>query len=712
MILFRSLTHQFIVISVLLLVFLGTNIYTDFLFTHSMKGKAVAMDLANQLKSRTFEIAWLLQQLAEKEIHDIGAVKRSELGRDLVQILNSYDIAAEQLKNGSGRSDVSPLNDPFTSKQLDLIINNWRTELKPAINEIADNAQHLSEKDARLLLRNYDRMLLRYNGDVDRLIGLMVINYEDDIRRFDIFRLCVLGVFFAASAIVLLYVRRNVVNPLRGFAVAAHEIENGNFDVRIKVENQDEIGHFAGHFNAMALRLRNAFDEISRRSDDMMALSRASSAIMGFINRQELFQAICDNGRDMFGLKLVWLGLLQDGTYDIEKAAYSGEEDGYLSNIRITWDNSPLGMGPTGRAVKTGLPQTNNDISSDPVYSPWHEEANKRDFRSSLAVPLICARCAVLGVLNFYSEKPGFFDDEKVELCQIYANQAAIAIENLALVEDLEEKVRRRTLELEDAKLIAESANMAKSAFLSNMSHDLRTPLNAVIGFSEALSQGIYGEIKPEHKEYLDYIYKSGMNLLKLINEVLDLSKMETGSMTPDYIECNLNEIINNVLYIFREKASKHRIRITADISDDSKMLTADQQKLKQVLVNLITDSFKSISDKGSICIESRAVSCVEYGIGTADDASDCICIIISDTRTGVSDEERTGYFEPYRQFDTVVEKKQGNVSLLLSKRFIELHGGRIWAEDASGRLCTDDAAAGNSFILVLPRNPLRDTLK
>ncbi len=699
---FRTLTRQLILISMILLLFLGINTYTDFAFTRSMKGKAEGLDLAGQLKSRAIYAGWLAQRIVEREVERLIPETRLSVVDEIRNEIRRYERTAEDLKKGSREREMKSVSDPEALRQLDDISKEWQEHMKPSLLSILSLPEDAQEAEARRLLRTYDGRVSLHGAKVDRLVNILVANYESDIHKFNILRLSVLGIFCISAVVIIIYTRRNIVKPIKRFARAARTLEQGDFDVRIEIRSGDEIGQFAAQFNKMVQRLKDAFDEINARSRDMLALNTASNAIVGFTQKQPLFQAICDYACQQFGFRMVWIGIIEEGSHVISPIAHAGVEDGYLEGIRICWDESPAGTGPSGRAIRTHTPQVCEDIAADPTFGPWREGALARGYRSSMALPLAGGRRVVMGVINFYSDKTGCFTPDRMELCQIFANQAAVAIENLTLIEELEAKVRKRTQELEDAKLLAESANQTKSAFLANMSHDLRTPLNAIIGFSEALSEGIYGDVRPDHREYLDYIYQSGMKLLALINEVLDLSKMESGGMELEYIECNVVDIIRNVLTIFREKVKKHRIDISTVVDEDAKIITVDQLKIKQVLLNLITDAIKAVSDGGvvRICI-SRADEA-----GEREKDGRYIRIAMEDSRTAMTEEDRARFFNPYQQLETTVDRRQNEVGLLLCRRFVELHGGRIWAEAPRRPLCGEDLTEGNRFMVLLPVRP------
>lgn len=284
-------------------------------------------------------------------------------------------------------------------------------------------------------------------------------------------------------------------------------------------------------------------------------------------------------------------------------------------------------------------------------------------------------------------------------------------IDEIKQAEDLrdiaEEELKIKNTELELAKKIAESANRAKSDFLANMSHELRTPLNSIIGFSEILEDGIAGPIADNQKELANHISTSGKHLLSLINDILDLSKVEAGKMELELSEFNIEVLIDNSLVMLKEKAMKQHIEISAQIEEEIGEIEADERKIKQIMFNLLSNAIKFTPDGGSVCVAARHMAKdVGLGIGgenptlehsAANRDRSYVEISVTDTGVGISPDDQKQLFQPFEQIDSALSRKHAGTGLGLSlcKRFVELHRGRIWIESEEGK--------GSKFTFTIP---------
>jgi signal transduction histidine kinase len=297
-------------------------------------------------------------------------------------------------------------------------------------------------------------------------------------------------------------------------------------------------------------------------------------------------------------------------------------------------------------------------------------------YRSLLSVPLLREH-QILGGLTVLRRQTGEFKPEMVNLLQTFGSQSALAIHNARLFREIEDKSRQ-----------IEAANRHKSEFLANMSHELRTPLNAIIGFSEVLQERLFGELNDKQAEYTSDILTSGQHLLSLINEILDLSKVEAGRMELELASFDLPLAIDNARTFVRERAVKHGITLDVDVDDRLGEYVGDERKIKQILLNLLSNAVKFTPEGGRISI-------------TANKTDNGAEISVSDTGIGIALEDQPKIFEEFRQVgsDSTHKTEGTGLGLTLAKKFVELHGGRIWVESAVGK--------GSTFIFTLPDRPM-----
>jgi signal transduction histidine kinase len=299
-------------------------------------------------------------------------------------------------------------------------------------------------------------------------------------------------------------------------------------------------------------------------------------------------------------------------------------------------------------------------------------------YRTIVVTPLL-REGAAIGMIAIRRMDARPFTDKQIVLLRTFADQAVIAIENVRLFKELQE----RTNDLESKSLELEVASQHKSEFLANMSHELRTPLNAIIGFSEVLSDRLFGELNEKQDEYLKDIHASGQHLLSLINDILDLSKIEAGRMELELTDFDLPTAIDNALTLVRERAGRRSIALHQAADARLGQIWGDERKIKQVLLNLLSNAIKFTPDGGWIDVRARPVD------GSVE-------VSVSDTGVGVAPEDQEAIFEEFRQVGTADKKVEGTgLGLALSRKFIELHGGRIWVESQVG--------TGSTFTFSIP---------
>ncbi len=335
----------------------------------------------------------------------------------------------------------------------------------------------------------------------------------------------------------------------------------------------------------------------------------------------------------------------------------------------------PLNRGMVaGRAILDRAPIHIDDLAqvSDDEYPDARRLQARIGHHTVLAVPLMREDQAI-GAIALWRMEVRRFTDKEIWLVKTFADQAAIAIENVRLFREIQDKSRQ-----------LETANKHKSEFLANMSHELRTPLNAIIGFSEVLLERLFGEVNEKQDDYLKDIHSSGKHLLPLINDILDLSKVEAGRMELDVATFDLPAAITNAMTLIRERAQKHDIALGLEADPQLGEIVADERKFKQILLNLLSNAVKFTPDGGRIDVRARR-------------DGDDVVVAVHDTGIGIAPEDQEAVFEEFRQVGrNYTNKQEGTgLGLALTRKFVELHGGRIWLESEPGK--------GSTFTFTIP---------
>jgi len=413
--------------------------------------------------------------------------------------------------------------------------------------------------------------------------------------------------------------------------------------------------------------------ELTRSVSQLTALGEISQAVSSTLDVETVLQTIVSRASQLAGA---------DGCaiyeYDGATEAFHIRATHNLDPVLVgTLRASPLrkGEGTMGRATETREPIQVADIAAPGAYqSHVRDTLLGAGYRALLSVPLL-REGEIIGSLSLNRHAPGEFPPEAVEVLKTFATQSALAIQNARLFWEIADKSRQ-----------LEAASRHKSEFLANMSHELRTPLNAIIGFSEVLNERMFGELNDKQAEYLKDIHASGTHLLSLINDILDLSKVEAGRMELELSDFSLPSAIDSALTLVRERAMRRGITLRAAIHHGIGEISGDERKIRQVLLNLLSNAIKFTPEGGRI--EVQAVP--EAG---------AVDVSISDTGVGIAPEEQEAAFEEFRQVGASAAKQEGTgLGLALCRKFVELHGGKIWVTSALG--------SGSTFTFRLPTTP------
>jgi signal transduction histidine kinase/HAMP domain-containing protein len=415
----------------------------------------------------------------------------------------------------------------------------------------------------------------------------------------------------------------------------------------------------------MALQARTA--DLTRSVGELQALGEVGRTLSATLDLPTVLTTIVTRAVELSGTSAGMMFEFEEGEARFPlRAAHNMDQR--LIDLQHA-EPVRLGEGAVGRAVQTRAPVQVENLEATPRYASRQlvrQTLIELGYRSVLAVPLLVEE-RILGALIVFRREVGGFAAATVDLLRTFATQSALAIQNARLFREIETKSRE-----------LEIANRHKDEFLASMSHELRTPLNAIIGFSEVMLERLFGEINDKQEEYLNDILSSGRHLLSLINDILDLAKIEAGRMELEPTEFDLPHAIENAVVLVRERALRRGITLEQAIGPEVGEIKGDERKIKQVLLNLLSNAVKFTPEGGRIDVRAaRHDGAVE--------------ISVADTGVGIAPEDHQAVFEEFRQVGTdYARKHEGTgLGLALARKFVELHGGTIRVQSRLGEGAT-----------------------
>jgi signal transduction histidine kinase/DNA-binding response OmpR family regulator len=414
--------------------------------------------------------------------------------------------------------------------------------------------------------------------------------------------------------------------------------------------------------------LESRTGELGRKVDQLEALGAVGEAVSSSLNLTEVLTTIVTQAVLLSGA---------DGG-----SIYEFDQDAREFHVRTVSGTSPetfdrlqrthIGLDDTflGQAAKRGRSMELPDLGDAPL-DPHLSVLAEDGWRSLVAVPML-RQGRIVGALVVRRHTPGRTSEEICDLLETFASQSVLAMINAQLY---------RRLEGQSAAL--EVASRHKSEFLASMSHELRTPLNAIIGFSEVLLERMFGELNERQDEYLRDIWSSGKHLLELLNDILDLSKIEAGQMVLNRSQFAVRESLEYCLSLVRERALKQGITLGLEAGPEVGLVDADRLRFRQVVLNLLSNAVKFTPDGGRVDVRA------------AVQGQDLV-VTVADTGVGVPAEDRQRIFNSFQQGARPSDQAEGTgLGLTLSKRIVEMHEGRIWVESEVG--------TGSTFGFALP---------
>jgi signal transduction histidine kinase/HAMP domain-containing protein len=582
--------------------------------------------------------------------------------------------------------------------------------------------QDLNDIEEFALYRNYTGFYRNYLGNEVLGVHLYIPEIEwciiGEINKEEAFAPIVMlnnsikiaVLFFIFSGIMVsLIMSRTVTKPISDLIAGVREIRSGNLDHTIDIKTGDEIELFAHEFNQMSTELKKSYsnleEQVDKRTQEYQTAYHQLEEEMNerkkinelLKNQQTMEEAYADiltvtnNTSDMESLLSAGLNSLMKYTnspvgiiylYNSRRNVLVPKASQGADKIAASREFSP-GEGIPGETAQKKKMIVVTDIPKDTVFRiesglcETHPE-------TIISTPMVFKEMILGVVLTCHTGK---VSAEMQAFIKRVVDQYAVSVNNantFAQTQEMAFKLKNQRDELEIQSHELEEASKTKSEFLANMSHELRTPLNSIIGFTEILHDQTFGQVNEKQLKYLNNVLTSGKHLLSLINDILDLSKVEAGKAELIYEEFDVSVPINEVRTLVTSVAAKKNIEIDVLIAPELTIIRADIGKFKQILFNLLSNAIKFSPDNATVTIDVRCTG-------------DMALISVADKGIGISKQDQEKLFNSFVQIDSSTSRQYNGtgLGLALVKRFVEMHGGRVWVES--------EPEKGSTFIFTIP---------
>jgi signal transduction histidine kinase len=414
--------------------------------------------------------------------------------------------------------------------------------------------------------------------------------------------------------------------------------------------------------------LRARTDDLARSVGELQALGEVGQAVNSTLDLEQVLTTIVSRAVQLSRTDAGAIYVFDEERKEFRLRATYGMSETMI--VAITDRRIGLGDANIGVAASERRPIQVADLRNEPS-TPVNDIILREGYRALLIVPLLRPD-HIVGALVVRRKQPGEFAQSTIDLLETFADQSVVAIQNARLFSEIEEQGKQLAI-----------ASQHKSQFLANMSHELRTPLNAILGYTELILDGIYGEAPEKAQAVLKRVESNGKHLLGLINDVLDLSKIEAGQLVLSLNDYSMKDVLYSVFSAVEPLASEKKLDFKVDAPKEMPKGHGDERRLTQVILNLVGNAIK-FTDQGEVVI--RATS-----------SNGSFTVAVKDTGPGISQADQGKIFEEFQQADNSATKKKGGtgLGLSISRRIVEMHGGKLWVESEVGK--------GSVFSFTLP---------